>query len=110
MDINKLLNDTMDDIKKLLDVDTVIGHPIINGDTIIVPITKISLGFVTGAGDIEIKNSKNKDTPLGAIGAGGNITPIGFLISDGIDVKYVNIDGGEKWSNCLEGIIDFLSH
>ena len=50
--IGELMQTTMENVKNILQVDTVVGDPIITPDGItLVPISKISIGF--GGGGVE---------------------------------------------------------
>ena len=58
--ISQLMQTTMDNVKNVLKVDTVVGDPIITPDGItLVPISKISLGF--GGGGVEFGTKKTGD-------------------------------------------------
>ena len=55
--IGELMQTTMDNVKNMLKVDTVVGDPIVTPDGItLVPISKISVGF--GGGGVEFGNKK----------------------------------------------------
>lgn len=81
------------------------GKPIVNGDgTIVLPVSKISVGFVAGGADYE--NEKKVKSPLGVSGGGVSVTPIGFLVC-GAQKKFVRVDGeGEnKWLDLARSVI-----
>ncbi len=47
--INGLMDTSMEKIRELVDVNTIIGDPITSPDgTIIIPVSKVSFGFVAG--------------------------------------------------------------
>lgn len=59
--IENILRTTMEQLKQIADVNTVIGAPIAAaGDTVILPVSKITLGFVSGGGEY----AKAESTPL----------------------------------------------
>ena len=61
--IEGLMNVTMQKIKEMVDVNTIIGEPISTSDgTTIIPISKVSYGFASGGSDIPSKNAPNKET------------------------------------------------
>lgn len=80
-DNNKTLSDiirsSLDEISSSLGADTVIGTPIAtdNGTTII-PVSKVSVGIVTGGMDI----NNNAQKLGGGAGSGVSVSPIGFLV------------------------------
>ena len=90
--IGELMQTTMENVKNILQVDTVVGDPIITPDGItLVPISKISIGF--GGGGVEF-GPKRKDGPQpygGGNATGVKIEPCGFLvIKDGV-VRMINV-------------------
>ncbi len=90
--IGELMQTTMENVKNILQVDTVVGDPIITPDGItLVPISRISIGF--GGGGVEF-GPKRKDGPQpygGGNATGVKIEPFGFLvIKDGV-VRMINV-------------------
>ena len=64
--IGTLMQNTMESVKNILKVDTVVGDPIYTPDGItLVPISKISVGF--GGGGVEFSGKKPGDerNPVG---------------------------------------------
>ena len=90
--IGKLMQSTMDNVKDMLKVDTVVGDPIYTPDGItLVPISRISVGF--GGGGVEFTQKKiGGDRPYGGGNATGvKIEPIGFLvIKEGV-IRMINV-------------------
>lgn len=111
MEITELLHKAVSDVKSALDADCVIGSPVVNEfDLTVVPISRMTIGFAGLGGELDSKSKKEKDLPLGGIGGGANIQPIGFLVISGEKVKFVNIEGGDnKWEKYAETVLDFLS-
>ena len=91
--LGELMSGTMDKIKAMADVNTVIGEPITAGEVTIIPVSKVSFGFGVGGGDFATKNQKpDRDNSFGGgSGAGLKITPIGFLIVRGENVKLLPV-------------------
>ena len=57
--INGLMGTSMEKIRELVDVNTIIGDPITSPDgTIIIPVSKVSFGFVAGGSDLPTKAPK----------------------------------------------------
>ena len=57
--INGLMDTSMEKIRELVDVNTIIGDPITSPDgTIIIPVSKVSFGFVAGGSDLPTKTPK----------------------------------------------------
>ncbi len=81
--IENILQITMSQLNSITDVDTIVGEPFItsSGATII-PISKLSFGFVSGGAEYETKTDKQA-LPFGAGSASGvSITPVAFLVSE----------------------------
>ncbi|MBR1747995.1 MAG: sporulation protein YtfJ [Clostridia bacterium] len=111
MEITDVLKDALDKIKTIMDVETVVGSPIVNNEYVrVIPITKMSLGFAGLGGELEGKKMiKDKELPLGGIGAGANIEPVGFLVVNGERVKFLSLSEGEdKWEKRLENIVEYF--
>jgi sporulation protein YtfJ len=95
--INEVLNLTMQKLKDMVDVNTVVGTPITTPDGVtVIPISRVSLGFASGGSDFAPKNlPANKDNCFGGgTGAGVSITPVSFLIIKGDNVRIINADPG----------------
>ena len=66
--INGLMDTTLEKIKQMVDVNTIIGNPISSPDgTVIIPVSKVSYGFASGGSDIRPKNT-NAQPAFGAAG------------------------------------------
>ena len=73
-----MIDSTIEKIRHMVDVNSVIGEPIVAGDVTIIPVSKVSVGFGGGGSDFV---SKNGNDPFGGgVGAGVKVTPIAFLI------------------------------
>lgn len=107
--IENLMQEAITKLKDCIDVNTVIGEPIncLDG-TSIIPITKVTVGFVAGGGEysqnIPPKNAQKSYPFAGGSTAGFNVTPIGFLVSKDNSTKFVSIDN----KNCFEDIMKIV--
>ncbi len=74
-----LMSTSMEKIRELVDVNTIIGEPITSPEgTVIIPISKVSFGFMSGGSDIP--SSVPKEVFAGGSGAGVTIKPQAFII------------------------------
>lgn len=90
--IGSLMDTTMNKIKEMVDVNTIVGEPIISPDgTLIIPVSKVSYGFAAGGSDLPTKK-ENKDCFGGGSGAGVTIAPVAFLAVYKGDVKLIPVD------------------
>ena len=49
--IETILNTTMSELKEMVDVNTIVGDPFVTpGGCTVIPISKVSFGFVSGGG------------------------------------------------------------
>ncbi len=103
--INSLMDTTMDKIKQMVDVNTIIGDPITSPDgTIIIPVSKVSYGFASGGSDFPTKK-ENKDCFGGGSGAGVTIQPIAFLTVFRGDVKLIPV---EKYEGAADRVVGMM--
>ena len=74
-----LMSTSMEKIKELVDVNTIIGEPVVTPDgTTIIPVSRVSFGFVSGGSDLPAKIEK--DVFAGGAGAGISIKPQAFIV------------------------------
>ena len=81
--VQGLLGVSIDKIREMVDVSTVIGDPMTLDDgTTLIPVSRVTYGFASGGSDLPTKG--NQELFGGGGGAGINIIPIAFLVvSDG---------------------------
>ena len=87
---NGILRTTIEKVRDLVDVSTIIGDPINLPDGLtIIPVSKVTYGFASGGSDFPSKN--NVELFGGAGGAGITINPVAFLvIKDGdVTIKHI---------------------
>ncbi len=79
--VQELMGVSIDKIRQMVDVSTVIGDPMTLPDgTILIPVSRVSYGFASGGSDLPTKGTQ--ELFGGGGGAGINITPIGFIVSE----------------------------
>ncbi len=87
---NGILKTTIEKVRDLVDVSTIIGDPINLPDGLtIIPVSKVTYGFASGGSDFPSKN--NVELFGGAGGAGITINPVAFLVvKDGeVSIKHI---------------------
>ncbi len=95
--IGNMMQTTMENIKDMVDVNTVIGDPVNTAEGMtVIPVSKVSFGFVAGGGEYGT-DDKNKVHPpqgfegkmpfAGGSGAGVSVQPVGFLVVGNGSVK-----------------------
>lgn len=91
--VNNLLGASMDKIKEMVDVNTVVGNPITTPDgTTVIPISRVSYGFAGGGTDLPSKVQPDKGLFAGGSGAGITISPIAFLVVANGNVRILQIE------------------
>lgn len=106
--IEEVMTSAMKNLRSLIDVDVVVGDIISSNGLSIIPLTKVSFGFVSGGGEYysELKEIK-KDTEYpfsGGSGGGLSMQPIGFLVIEKSDVKLVKIESKSAIEKLIEAV------
>ena len=97
MSIEQLADTLLEKLKTISQAETVIGAPVQAGNATVIPVSKVSVGFVLGA------NKSKADTA--GTGGGVSIEPLAFLVVNGDDVKLLPV----KESNSAIGkVIDMV--
>ena len=79
--VQNVMNTAMQNIKDMLDVNTVVGNPITAPDgTVIIPVSRVGVGFASGGSDFNSKASPENPNFGGGSGAGISINPVAFLV------------------------------
>ena len=101
----KILASTIEKVRDLVDVSTIIGEPIkVDDDVTIIPVSKVTYGFASGGSDFPSKN--NVELFGGAGGAGVTINPVAFLVINKgeVSVKYI-CEGSESSAERIIGMV-----
>lgn len=111
--IEGMMGTTMEKIREMTDVNTIIGDPITTPDgTVIIPISKVSFGFGSGGSDWPSKSTA-KDLFGGGAGAGISIQPLAFLVVSNGEVKLLQMtqsdNTADKMVNLVPEVIDKIS-
>jgi sporulation protein YtfJ len=116
--INGLMQTAMENIKDMVDVNTIVGEPVQTPDgSVIMPISKVGFGFAAGGSEFTGMDESGKpksngqdahnasvSLPFGGGSGGGvSITPIAFLVVGTHGVKVVPLD---SQTHILEKLID----
>lgn len=103
--ITDLLNISLNRLKEMIDANTIIGSPIIHDNKVIIPVSKLYLGFVSGGSDIKPTTSKEEVLFGGGTGGGVGITPVCFLVINDDEVKVLSIT---EQTHILEKLVDLI--
>ncbi|WP_082034320.1 GerW family sporulation protein [Cohnella kolymensis] len=119
--INDLMQTAMENIKEMVDVNTIVGEPVQTPDgSVIMPISRVNFGFAAGGSDYNTSNetsiggtrmegaTASVALPFGGGSGGGiSITPIAFLVVGSQGVNVVPLD---NQTHILERLIDAAPH
>lgn len=104
--IEGMMNITLEKIKQMVDVNSIVGDPITSPDgTIIIPISKVSYGFASGGSDIPTKVQPAKGFFGGGTGASITINPVAFITISNGDVKLLQIDPYNSSADRIVGMV-----
>lgn len=111
--VKELIASAMDKLKTLVDSETIVGESIQAPDgTTIIPISKVTVGFVVGGGeyaDLSSRRVSNHFPMSGGSSGGMSLTPVGFLIIRDIGVDFVNVENKSLYQTVLNMFNSLLS-
>ncbi len=115
--IEGLMNTAMNNLKEMIDVNTIIGDSIETASgTVIIPISKVCFGFAAGGSEfnmstIEETRRKGNDEETkhalpfgGGSGAGVHVEPVGFLVITENSTKMLPVDH----CSAIDKLLDFV--
>lgn len=96
--IQSLMETTFDTIKGSIDANTIIGDPIQTDTTVVVPISKVTIGFGIGGGEYskgydDNKTKEKPDTNFAGGSAGAiSIQPVAFVVVENGETRLMSLD------------------
>ncbi len=79
--LNDVIKSAVENLKKIVDANTIIGNPISTGSgTTIIPVSKVTVGIASGGIDYAAKNSASAQNFGGGNGAGVSVSPVAFIV------------------------------
>jgi len=114
--IDNLMRSTMENLKDMIDVNTIIGDSIITSDgTCIVPISKVTFGFASGGSEFgapcNIDLNKESNKPFGGgSGAGVTVKPVAFLIVRSDSVRLINVEHTNNVDKLIDSIPQLIDN
>ncbi len=110
--IESLVDISLEKIRGLIDINCVIGNAISMPDgSQIIPISKVSVGFVSGGGEYNDLNAKRNsaDFPMaGGTGGGFTVSPIGFFVVDNNKFKLIRADKSSAYFGLIKNATDIM--
>lgn len=102
----ELLDKITDFIKTEAKTETVVGEQFELGEFKCVPVIKVGMGFGSGAG--EGGETKGRKGQGGGGGAGIGIEPIGFLVSKGDEISFLEAGKTHGLAAAFEKVPDLI--
>ena len=93
--IQSIMETTLETIKNSIDSNTIVGNPIKAESSVIVPISKVTVGFGIGGGEYNKNNKKDiKYDANFAGGSGGAITisPVAFVVVENGETRLISLE------------------
>ncbi|MBQ3014808.1 MAG: sporulation protein YtfJ, partial [Clostridia bacterium] len=79
--IKEIIRNSLEQVRTIIDADTIVGKQIVTSSgMVIIPISKLSMGFASGGLDLPTKTEEGgKKNFGGGGGTGVSVVPVGFL-------------------------------
>ena len=110
--IDNMMQTTMENIRSMVDVNTVVGAPVTGTKgTTIIPISKVSFGFIAGGGEYAADESRSRSLAAegfpfrrAAQAQGVSVQPVGFLVVGDGTVKMLPA----QTNGAMERVVELL--
>lgn len=111
--VDNLIKSTMENLKDMVDVNTVIGDAVETKDGgYIVPISKVSFGFASGGSEFNNANTVNhsdSNYPFGGgSGAGVSVKPVAFLVVKDDKIRLLPMDADNTYDRIVDTVPQIL--
>ena len=96
--IQNIMETTLETIKGSIDANTIIGDPIKTDTTVVVPISKVTIGFGIGGGEYskgykeEVNTDKNDTNFAGGSAGAVSIQPVAFVVVEDGETRLMSLD------------------
>ncbi len=106
--ISGIMDTTLNNLRTMVDADTIIGTPLTVDGITLIPVSKVSFGLATGGSDFP--NKQNAQLFGGGGGAGVSINPVAFIAVNNGNVHmmpiYNELSTAEKAINMAPELMD----
>jgi len=115
--IESLMRTTMDRLKDMIDVNTIVGEAVNTPDgSTIIPISKVCIGFASGGAEYnkanecdKEENSAASDYPFGGgSGAGLSLQPVAFLVVKKDTIKLLPLNQDTSLERIISNIPEYI--
>jgi sporulation protein YtfJ len=121
--IEGLMKTTLDSIRQMIDVNTILGDPVETQDgNVIMPVSRVAFGFASGG--TQWSSDRRRDvaqTPAGAsggvaampfgggAGAGVSLNPVGFLVVGNNQVRFLPVTTDAIFDRLIDVVPDLIA-
>lgn len=115
--IESLMRTTMDSLKDMIDVNTIVGEAVNASDgSTIIPISKVCIGFASGGAEFnKAKDNSGEegggggDFPFGGgSGAGLSLQPVAFLVVKNETIKLLPLNQDTSIERIISNIPEYV--
>lgn len=101
--VERVIGKLTENLKGLIDTKMIVGERVTVGDVVVLPISKLAVGFVSGGGEYDKKSETEKNIPFaGGSGAGYSVSPVGFIVIQNGNVKMIKVAPNELANKIIE--------
>lgn len=112
--IENLLKSTMENLKDMIDVNTIVGDAVESKDgSLIIPISKVSFGFVSGGSEFNNTNVEKVESKYpfgGGSGAGITVKPVAFLVTKGDSIRLLSLDHQNTYDKLIDSVPQLMDY
>lgn len=112
--IESLMGTSMESIREMVDVNTVVGDPVQTQDgSTVIPVSRVSFGFVAGGGEYGGAQAPLQQGELpfaGGAGAGVSVQPVGFLVCSASGVRLLSASCASPLERLIETLPQALEN
>ncbi|AWK52273.1 sporulation protein YtfJ [Clostridium beijerinckii] len=110
--VENLIKSTMENLKSMVDVNTVIGTAVETKDgSYIIPVSKLSFGFASGGSEYSCQEHHTSSTAFpfgGGTGAGVSVKPVAFLVVKEDGVRMLPVDQDTTYDRIVDTVPQIL--
>lgn len=103
--LDDLIKISLDRVKTLMETNTIVGEPLrVDEMTSIIPISKVSVGFVVGGGEYSDKSNRrvaNHFPMAGGSCCGMSVSPVGFIVIKENGAEFINVENKTMYQTLL---------
>ena len=110
--IESVIDVSLEKLRSIIDVNCVVGSAITLPDgSAIIPISKVSVGFVSGGGEYNDLNAKRNSAEFpmaGGTGGGFSVSPMGFFVVSKDKFKLIRADKSTAYLGLIKNASEVL--